>query len=128
MFFKNQQKIAKTHHDSFVGFISYINGCFLIYEKIIAKLKRKRVDSTLKMTVTLYGLIIRRANEILNQLLSALDISDPSRSTNAAFAIGRLIESDDGKKILISDCGQYKIVNLIILFQIYIKKYFFLLF
>jgi hypothetical protein len=43
--------------------------------------------------------------------MSALDVSDPSRSTNAAFAIGRLIEGDDGKKTLISDCGQYKIVS-----------------
>lgn len=68
--FKNQQKIAKTHNDSFVGFILYINGCFNIYEKIIEKLRRKKVDSTLKMTVALYGLTIRRADEILNQLLS----------------------------------------------------------
>jgi hypothetical protein len=45
--------------------------------------------------------------------MSALDVSDPSRATNAAFAIGRLIESDDGKRILISDCGQYKIVSSI---------------
>ena len=49
--------------------------------------------------------------EIINQLMSALDISDPSRSTNAAFAIGRLIEGDDGKKTLISDCGQNQIVR-----------------
>ncbi len=49
--------------------------------------------------------------EILSQLMSALNINDPSRSTNAAFAIGRLIESDNGKKILISDCGQYQIVS-----------------
>lgn len=68
--FKNQQKIATTHRDSFVGFILYINGCFNIYEKIVEKLKRKKVDSTLKITVALYGLIIRRADEILTQLLS----------------------------------------------------------
>jgi len=68
--FKNQQKIAKTHYDSFEGFILYLNGCFIIYEKIIKKLQRKKVDSTLKMTVSLYGLVIRRADEILNQLLS----------------------------------------------------------
>ena len=43
--------------------------------------------------------------------MSALDISDPSRSTNAAFALGRLIEGDDGKRTLISDCGQYKLVS-----------------
>jgi hypothetical protein len=49
--------------------------------------------------------------EIFHQLISALNINDPNRSTNAAFAIGRLIESDDGKKILISDCGQYQIVS-----------------
>jgi hypothetical protein len=46
--------------------------------------------------------------------MSALNINDPSRSTNAAFAIGRLIEGDDGKKTLISDCGQYQIVSFII--------------
>jgi Family of unknown function (DUF5677) len=68
--FRNQQKIAKTHQDSFVGFILYINGCFNIYEKIIEKLKRKKVDSTLRMTIALYGLAIRRSDEILNQLLS----------------------------------------------------------
>lgn len=68
--FRNQQKIAKTHHDSFVGFILYINGCYNIYEKLIEKLKRKKVDSTLNMTVALYGLVIRRADEVLNQLLS----------------------------------------------------------
>lgn len=68
--YKNQQKIAKTHQDSFVGFILYINGCFNIYQKIIEKLKRKKVDSTLNMAVALYGLVIRRADEILNQLLS----------------------------------------------------------
>jgi hypothetical protein len=68
--FNNQQKIANAHSDSFVGFILYINGCFVIYKKIIAKLQRKRIDSTLKMTVALYGLIIRRSDEILDQLLS----------------------------------------------------------
>lgn len=51
--------------------------------------------------------------QILNELVSALDIEDPSRSTNAAFAIGRLIEKDDGKKTLVSVCGQYKIVSRI---------------
>ena len=67
---RNQHKIAKKHQDSFVGFILYINGCYNIYEKIIEKLKRKKVDSTLKMTIALYGLVIRRADEILTQLLS----------------------------------------------------------
>jgi hypothetical protein len=49
--------------------------------------------------------------EILNRLVAALDINDPSRSTNIAFAIARLIEEEDGKKILINDCGQNKFVS-----------------
>ena len=49
--------------------------------------------------------------EILNRLLAALDVSDPSRATNIAFAIARLIEGENGKKILISDCGQNKFVS-----------------
>jgi hypothetical protein len=66
----NQEKIADAHHDSFEAFILYINGCYNIYEKVIEKIKRKKIDSTLRMTIALYGLIIRRAEEILNQLLS----------------------------------------------------------
>lgn len=68
--FNNQRKIARTHKNSFVAFILYINGCFNIYEKIVQKLHRKKVDSTLKTTVALYGLIIRRADEIVSLLLS----------------------------------------------------------
>lgn len=67
--FNNQKKIAKIHKDSFEAFILYVNGCYVIYEKIIEKLNRKRIDSTLKMTVSLYGLVIRRADEIVSLLL-----------------------------------------------------------
>lgn len=66
----NQRKIAKFHGNSFEAFVLYINVCFGIYEKIIERLRRKRVDSTLKMTVALYGLIIRRADEIISLLLN----------------------------------------------------------
>lgn len=64
--FNNQKEIAKTHKDSFVAFILYVNGCYEIFAKITEKLRRKRVDSTLKMTVAIYGLVIRRADEIVN--------------------------------------------------------------
>ncbi len=40
-------------------------------------------------------------------------MTDPNRSTNIAFAIARLIEEEDGKKILINDCGQNKFVSRI---------------
>lgn len=69
--FRNQTKVAKTHRKSFVAFILYVNGCYEVYRQIIAKIKRKKIDSTLKMTVSLYGLIVRRADEIVHQLLSA---------------------------------------------------------
>lgn len=68
--FNNQRKIAKAHQDSFIAFILYVNGCFNIYEKIIEKLRRKKIDSTLKIAVSLYGLIIRRADEIVGLLLN----------------------------------------------------------
>lgn len=48
---------------------------------------------------------------IIEQLVDALKLDDPNRSTNAAFAIGRLIESDDGKNLLISVCGIEKLVS-----------------
>jgi hypothetical protein len=67
--FSNQRRIARAQKDSFEAFILYVNGCYVIYEKIVAKLGRKRIDSTLKMTISLYGLVIRRADEIVNLLL-----------------------------------------------------------
>lgn len=43
----------------------------------------------------------------------ALNVDEPSRATNAAFAIGRLIEKDEGKRTLVTVCGQYKIVSYV---------------
>jgi len=52
-----------------------------------------------------------KCSVILNRILAALDINDPSRSTNIAFAIARLIEGEDGKKILIDNCGRNQFVS-----------------
>ncbi len=49
--------------------------------------------------------------EILNRLLGALDVTDSNRSTNIAFTIARLLEEEEGKKALITDCGQNKFVS-----------------
>lgn len=68
--FANQKKIAITHKDSFTSFILYISGCFVIYEKIVKILERKKIDSTLKTAVAIYGLVIRRADEIVSLLLA----------------------------------------------------------
>lgn len=68
--FKNQKTTAETNKDSFIPFFLYINGCVIVYEKIVKQIARKRIDSTLKINVALYGLVIRRAQEIGDLLLS----------------------------------------------------------
>lgn len=68
--FKNQKTIAETNKDSFIPFLLYINGCVIVYEKIVQQISRKKIDSTLKTNVALYGLVVRRAQEIGDLLLS----------------------------------------------------------
>lgn len=68
--FNNQRAIAITHKNSFIPFFLYINGCAIAYEKAIMQISRKRIDSTLKMNVALYGLVVRRAEEIGDLLLN----------------------------------------------------------
>jgi len=68
--FNNQRKIAEANKESFVSFILYVNACVVIYEKIINRIRRRKIDSTLKMNVALYGLVIRRAQEIVDLLLN----------------------------------------------------------
>jgi hypothetical protein len=68
--FKNQKTIAETNKDSFIPFFLYINGCVVAYEKIVKQIDKKHIDSTLKMNIALYGLVIRRAQEIGDLLLS----------------------------------------------------------
>jgi len=68
--FKNQKTIAETNKDSFIPFFLYIHGCVITFEKIVKQIARKRIDSTLKINVALYGLVIRKAKEIGDLLLS----------------------------------------------------------
>jgi hypothetical protein len=67
--FDNQKAIASSNKKSFIPFFLYINGCAIAYEKIIEKIRRKRIDNTLKTNIALYGLIVRRSEEIGNLLL-----------------------------------------------------------
>ncbi|MFC5272397.1 DUF5677 domain-containing protein [Adhaeribacter terreus] len=68
--FKNQKTIAETNKDSFNPFLSYINISVVVYKKIIEQTKRKKIDSTLKINIALYGLVLRRAQQIVDLLLS----------------------------------------------------------
>lgn len=68
--FQNQTSIATTNKSSFVPFLLYINTCIIAYRKIIEKIHKKRIDSTLKTNVALYGVVIRKAEQIADLLLS----------------------------------------------------------
>jgi hypothetical protein len=67
--FKIQKQIVKNNKLPFIYFNLYLNGCAIIYEKIIEKIPRKRIDKTLRINILLYGLIIRKAFQI-NDLLT----------------------------------------------------------
>ncbi len=68
--FKNQRAIVQNNRDSFISFILYITACANMYEQISVKVNRKRIDSTLKINISLYGLMLRRAQEIVDLLVS----------------------------------------------------------
>ncbi|CAF0747156.1 unnamed protein product [Didymodactylos carnosus] len=48
---------------------------------------------------------------ISKRLVSALKTDDPGRSTNAAFAIARLCETDDGRRTIVNAVGQEELFN-----------------
>jgi len=66
---KNQEKIVLKNSDSFKWFFIYINCSDMIYDKICNSLKRKRLTETLKLNIALYGLIIRKAQQIATMLI-----------------------------------------------------------
>jgi len=67
--FKIQKDIVNHNKSSFIYFNLYLNGCSILYDKIAEKIPRKRIDSTLRVNVLLYGLILRKAFQI-NDLLA----------------------------------------------------------
>ena len=77
------------------------------YVQIIRCLSRVSVEETGCQTILTHP----QHDQILNRLLTALDITDSQRSTNIAFAIARLIEGEDGKHQMIQDCGESKFVG-----------------
>jgi hypothetical protein len=68
--FNKQRHIAFKHNKSFTYFILYINGCAILYEKACQQIQRKRIDSTLRTNLILYGLLVRRADQIVGELLT----------------------------------------------------------
>lgn len=69
----NQKEIIERNKESFVHFILYINTCVIIYEKILDYLQNDNegsLSNTLKINISLYGLSIRRAQQIVDLLIS----------------------------------------------------------
>lgn len=69
---KSQVKIIEENKESFVSFLLYINTCVLIYEKITDGLDKidEELTNTLKLAISLYGLCVRRGQQIAELLMS----------------------------------------------------------
>jgi hypothetical protein len=66
---ENQRTIVRRNKKSFTPFILYIYTCVKVYEKIIDNVSQKETDITLRLTISLYGLTIRRAQQIVDLLI-----------------------------------------------------------
>ncbi|TLX74924.1 hypothetical protein E9993_11035 [Labilibacter sediminis] len=67
--FKNQKAIVENSKESFEAFILYINACVIVYDKIVESINGKEVNLTRKLNLLLYGLVLRRAQEIADLLI-----------------------------------------------------------
>lgn len=65
----NQKQILKESRESFTLFIFYINACVVFYEKTYEAIKGKRNSLIIKIKLSLYGIILRRAQQIVSMLL-----------------------------------------------------------
>jgi len=66
---KNQKDIVKANEDSFYYFILYVNACVVLYEKCCKAIARKKMPSRIIIGLSLYGLILRRSQQIVTMLL-----------------------------------------------------------
>ena len=65
----NRSIIAAANEKSFYYFRIYLNACFSIYDKGVEVMQRKRLPSVIKIGMSVYGLILRRADQIATMLL-----------------------------------------------------------
>jgi len=66
---RNNHTVIK-YFEIFESFLLYVQSCNHIYNTIIESLRENKVDSTLQMTVALYGLVIRRLESLVSLLIS----------------------------------------------------------
>ncbi len=69
---RSQVKIITENKESFTSFLLYINTCVSIYEKITDDLDKldDELNNTLKLAISLYGLCVRRGQQITELLMS----------------------------------------------------------
>jgi hypothetical protein len=65
----NQKSIVENNTSSFAAFLIYVNASVNVYDKITRAIERKRLNPTLRVTFSLYGLVVRRVIEIGDVLI-----------------------------------------------------------
>ena len=66
---KNQETIVSLNSNTFKSFIIYINCCHIIYEKAYETIEQKNVHENLKLCIALYGIIVRKSQQIVTLLI-----------------------------------------------------------
>lgn len=66
----NQRTVIEENERSFHFFLFYINACTVLYEKAVVVVGRKKISSTVKLSLGIYGLILRRAQQIADLLIN----------------------------------------------------------
>jgi len=61
---RNRANIIQKNRESFISFYLYINLCVTVYEDIIQFLRNNQVPEPVKISLILYGNIIRRSQEV----------------------------------------------------------------
>jgi hypothetical protein len=66
---KNQDTIVSTNSEPFKQFIIFINCCHIIYQKSYDSIETKEVSTNLKLCISIYGLIVRKSEQIVSLLI-----------------------------------------------------------
>ena len=66
---KNQNTIVSINSNTFKQFIIFINCCHVIYHKSYDSIETKEVSKNLKLCISIYGLIVRKSEQIVSLLI-----------------------------------------------------------
>lgn len=66
---ENQKKIIDENNELFTHFILYVNSCHIIFEKWTKTLKGRRKSKADGMFAALYGIVVRRSEQIVSLLM-----------------------------------------------------------